>query len=102
MQSLLSDICYLLSCTHVTTIPTIPETLYTKRTLDNGLRVITAPMPHTRSVAVSIYVGAGSRYETEREAGISHFIEHLCFKGTAKRPTSTAGFGGSPASARCS
>jgi len=88
MQSLLSDICYLLSCIHVTTIPTIPETLYTKRTLDNGLRVITAPMPHTRSVAVSIYVGAGSRYETEREAGISHFIEHLCFKGTAKRPTS--------------
>jgi predicted Zn-dependent peptidase len=44
-------------------------------------------MPHTRSVAVSIYVGAGSRYETEHEAGISHFIEHLCFKGTAKRPT---------------
>ena len=43
-------------------------------------------MPHTRSVAVSIYVGAGSRYETAPEAGISHFVEHLCFKGTAKRP----------------
>ncbi len=67
--------------------PAFPETLYTKRRLANGLRLITAPMPHTRSVAVSIYVGAGSRYETEHEAGISHFIEHLCFKGTAKRPT---------------
>jgi predicted Zn-dependent peptidase len=64
-----------------------PETLYSKRRFANGLRLITAPMPHTRSVAVSIYVGAGSRYETETEAGISHFIEHLCFKGTTKRPT---------------
>jgi predicted Zn-dependent peptidase len=67
--------------------PAFPDTEYTKTTLDNGLRVITSPMPHTRSVAVSIYVGAGSRYETEPEAGISHFIEHLCFKGTRKRPT---------------
>jgi len=45
-------------------------------------------MPHTLSVAISIFVGVGSRYETEAEAGISHFIEHLLFKGTAKRPTS--------------
>jgi predicted Zn-dependent peptidase len=45
-------------------------------------------MPHTRSVAISIYVGAGSRYETPAESGISHFIEHLCFKGTVKRPNS--------------
>jgi predicted Zn-dependent peptidase len=71
----------------VQTTPIFPQTLFSKRTLDNGLRIITAPMPHTRSVAVSIYVGAGSRYETETEAGISHFIEHLCFKGTTKRPT---------------
>ena len=68
--------------------PAFPDTEYTKTTLDNGLRVITSPMPHTRSVAVSIYVGAGSRYETSPEAGISHFIEHLCFKGTQKRPNS--------------
>jgi predicted Zn-dependent peptidase len=67
--------------------PAFPDTEYTKTTLDNGLRVITSPMPHTRSVAVSVYVGAGSRYETEAEAGISHFIEHVCFKGTQKRPT---------------
>jgi predicted Zn-dependent peptidase len=66
---------------------TFPDTEYNKTRLANGLRVITAPMPHTRSVSVSIYVGAGNRYETAPEAGISHFIEHLCFKGTEKRPT---------------
>ena len=61
--------------------------LHQKTTLPNGLRIITAPMPHTRSVAVSIYVGAGSRYETPEQAGVSHFVEHLCFKGTEHRPT---------------
>jgi len=55
--------------------------------LDNGLRLITTPMPHTRSVAISFYIGTGSRYETEAQGGVSHFIEHLCFKGTEKRPT---------------
>jgi predicted Zn-dependent peptidase len=44
-------------------------------------------MPGTRSVAVSIYVGAGSRYENDPEAGISHLLEHLLFKGTETRPT---------------
>jgi predicted Zn-dependent peptidase len=61
--------------------------LYHKTTLDNGLRVITANMPHTQAVCVSFFIGVGSRYETEAEAGISHFIEHLLFKGTSKRPT---------------
>ena len=61
---------------------------YHKTTLENGLRVITAPMPHARSVAVSIAVGAGSRYETDAQAGLSHFVEHLCFKGTEHHPTS--------------
>ncbi|HWC30567.1 MAG TPA: pitrilysin family protein, partial [Dehalococcoidia bacterium] len=69
----------------ITTLPS--EATYHKTTLPNGLRLITAPMPHTRSVSISIYVGAGSRYEKPAEAGISHFIEHLCFKGTAKRPS---------------
>lgn len=68
------------------TLPLLPETVYSRSLLRNGLRLITAPMPQARSVAVSLYVGAGSRYEREAEAGISHFIEHLCFKGTAKRP----------------
>jgi len=44
-------------------------------------------MPHTRSVSICIFIGVGSRYETEPQAGISHFIEHLCFKGTPKRTT---------------
>ncbi len=61
--------------------------MYQKTTLDNGLRLITETMPHTPSVAISIFVGVGSRYETEAEAGVSHFIEHLLFKGTPKRPT---------------
>jgi len=63
--------------------------LHQKTTLDNGLRVIVAPMPHTRSVSVCFFIGVGSRYETEAQAGISHFIEHLCFKGTAKRPSAS-------------
>ncbi len=62
--------------------------MYQKVTLDNGLRLVTAAMPHTRSVSISFFVGAGSRYETGEQAGISHFIEHVCFKGTEKRPTS--------------
>jgi predicted Zn-dependent peptidase len=68
------------------TATAFPETLYSKTTLPNGLRLIVAPMPHTRSVTVSIYVGAGARYETRADAGISHFVEHMCFKGTLKRP----------------
>jgi len=61
--------------------------LYQKVTLDNGLRLVTAAMPYTRSVSIGFFIGAGSRYETDKQAGISHFIEHLCFKGTSKRPT---------------
>jgi len=62
--------------------------MYTKTVLDNGLRVITSTMPHSRSVCLAILVGAGSCYESEEEAGISHFAEHLFFKGTQRRPTS--------------
>jgi len=61
--------------------------LYQKTTLNNRLRIITSTMPHTRSVCISIFIGTGSRYETNPEAGISHFIEHLLFKGTQKRAT---------------
>ena len=61
--------------------------MYQKSTLDNGLRVITATMPHTQAVCLNLFIGVGSRYETEASAGISHFIEHLLFKGTPKRPT---------------
>ena len=61
--------------------------MYTKTVFDNGLRVITSAMPHTRSVCLAFLVGAGSCYENEREAGISHFAEHMYFKGTKRRPT---------------
>jgi predicted Zn-dependent peptidase len=69
-------------------IESFPRTTYEKTTFPNGLRLLTSSMPHTHSVAISIYVGAGSRYETADVSGISHFIEHMCFKGTLKRPTS--------------
>ncbi|MFQ5933304.1 MAG: M16 family metallopeptidase, partial [Dehalococcoidia bacterium] len=64
--------------------------MYEKTTLDNGLRILTCAMPHTRSASLVIFVGTGSRYEGDEEAGVSHFIEHLCFKGTHKRPTPQA------------
>lgn len=61
--------------------------MYERTSLSNGLRILTGPMPQTRSVTIAIFIGAGSRYENEPEAGISHFIEHLFFKGTERRPT---------------
>ena len=61
--------------------------MYQKISLDNGLRIVTSSMPHTRSVCISIFIGVGSRYEQPQEAGLSHFVEHLCFKGTERRPT---------------
>jgi len=64
--------------------------MYQKTILDNGLRVITETMPHARSTAICIFIGVGSRYETETQAGVSHFIEHLCFRGTEKRASSRA------------
>lgn len=60
---------------------------YKKTTLPNGLRILMVPMKNTETVTVVIMIGVGSRYETEREAGLSHFIEHMMFKGTKKRPT---------------
>ena len=62
--------------------------MYNKSVLDNGLRVITSTMSHSRSVCVAVLVGTGSCYETKEQAGISHFAEHLFFKGTERRPTS--------------
>ncbi len=56
-----------------------------KKTLANGVRVITEKIPSVRSVAIGIWVGTGSKYETPKNNGISHFIEHMMFKGTEKR-----------------
>jgi predicted Zn-dependent peptidase len=60
---------------------------YQRTVLPNGLRILTSSMPHTHSVSLSLYVGTGSRYEQESEAGISHFLEHLLFKGTSRWPS---------------
>lgn len=56
-------------------------------TLDNGLRVISVPMPHHHSAEVLLYIGVGSRHETTHKAGVSHFLEHMLFKGTTDYPT---------------
>lgn len=50
------------------------------------MRVVSSHMPHTWSTSISLYVAAGSRYEPDEIAGISHFVEHMLFKGTPRRP----------------
>jgi predicted Zn-dependent peptidase len=61
--------------------------VFERRTLDNGLRVLTAPMPAAQSVSCFVMLAAGSRYETRASSGIAHFAEHMFFKGTERRPT---------------
>lgn len=55
-------------------------------TFDNGLRLITVPMKDRKIATVMVIVGTGSRYESKNNNGISHFLEHMMFKGTSKRP----------------
>jgi predicted Zn-dependent peptidase len=62
-------------------------TVFQRTTLDNGLRVLTADLPHAQSVAVLVMLAAGSRYETAETSGIAHFSEHMFFKGTDRRPS---------------
>lgn len=62
--------------------------MYKKTQLKNGLRLITVPNKGTKAVTVLILLPVGSRYETKDIGGLSHFIEHMMFKGTEKRPTS--------------
>lgn len=59
---------------------------FLKTTLANGLRIITVPMPDNPSVTVLVMVDAGSKYETKKLNGLSHFLEHMVFKGTTRRP----------------
>ncbi len=59
---------------------------FNKTTLENGLRILTVPMPGALTTTVSVLVEAGSEYETKEINGLSHFLEHMCFKGTLKRP----------------
>lgn len=60
---------------------------YNLTTLKNGLTLITIPLPHLDSVTTMVAVGAGSRYETRKINGISHFLEHMFFKGSKKYPS---------------
>jgi predicted Zn-dependent peptidase len=58
-----------------------------KKIFKNGLRVVTVPMKDNPTVTVLVLVGTGSDYEPKEINGISHFLEHMCFKGTVKRPS---------------
>lgn len=60
--------------------------MFKKTTLKNGLKIITVPQKNTQAVTVLVLVGTGSKYETKETNGISHFLEHMFFKGTKKRP----------------
>jgi len=64
--------------------------MFKKTTLKNGLRIITVPQKGTQAVTVLVLVGTGSKYESKEINGISHFLEHMFFKGTEKRPSPTA------------
>jgi len=59
---------------------------FNKTTLENGLRIITVPMVDNPSVTILVMVEAGSKYEAKKTSGLSHFLEHMVFKGTPKRP----------------
>jgi len=59
--------------------------MFAKTVLDNGIRIVSHEMPEHRSVSLGIWVESGSRHETDAQNGISHFIEHLLFKGTERR-----------------
>ncbi|MBI2597186.1 insulinase family protein [Candidatus Daviesbacteria bacterium] len=61
--------------------------MFNQRSLSNGLTLITINQPHLDSVTTLVAVGAGSRYETKKISGISHFLEHMFFKGSKKYPT---------------
>lgn len=60
--------------------------LYTKRTLPNGIRLISAPLAESQTATIIVMFGTGSRYETPATNGMAHFLEHMFFKGTEKRP----------------
>lgn len=74
--------------------------MYNKTVLDNGVRIVSCPMEDKRSLSIGIWINVGSRFETPKFSGISHFLEHLVFKGTKnyscqKMKESIEGVGGS-------
>ena len=60
--------------------------IITKTVLTNGLTVVTEHIPSVKSVTAGIWVKSGARHETQKQAGVTHFLEHMLFKGTYKRP----------------
>lgn len=66
---------------------------FTKTTLNGGLRIITVPLPTAASVTLGFYVATGSRYEPKEVSGLSHFLEHMLFKGSQNYPTAKDIFG---------
>jgi len=61
------------------------DQMVNKTVLDNGVRILTKRMPHIRSVSMGVWVNVGARDEMQAENGLSHFIEHMIFKGTKRR-----------------
>jgi predicted Zn-dependent peptidase len=72
------------SSLHRSTGPAMPS--WEISTLTNGLRVVTTPMPNSQGASASIFIGVGSRAESRRVNGVSHYLEHMLFKGTDRRP----------------
>src|SRR6185436_12566294 len=62
-----------------------PGRMIVREVKPNGLTLVTEEMPHVRSVAIGVWLKRGSRHETPEQTGISHFIEHMVFKGTKSR-----------------
>jgi predicted Zn-dependent peptidase len=68
--------------------PSGDNSIYRKTVLENGVKIITEKIPYFQSITIGIWIMTGSRNENKEENGISHFIEHMLFKGTEKRGTS--------------
>lgn len=77
------NICYTENVWHI--LKKRKDQMYIQKTLSNGIRVAAEHIPYVKSVSVGVWVGNGSRYERAEENGISHFIEHMVFKGTYTR-----------------
>jgi predicted Zn-dependent peptidase len=61
-----------------------------RRVLPSGLEVVVAPQPHLHTACVALFVGVGSRHESRAESGLSHLLEHMLFRGTARLPSAYA------------
>jgi predicted Zn-dependent peptidase len=67
-----------------------PHVRHDKTVLSNGLRVVTVELPYLHTASLVVYARVGSRYETPKDNGLSHFLEHMLFRGTSSRPSSYA------------